>query len=449
MSNEIHEIRERLEKEGLDILRVMFADVLGTTRSKFVLTSELERGVKHGPAFCQGVWVTTNRGGVLDAGNIITDGLQDFITKLDPKTIKNLPYEPGMACAIVDAYHPDWSENRFAPRTVLKNIIAEYAKIGLAPVVGPELEFYITKMIDGKYSRAHENLGLVYTTGPMVDPDGTFLRIIRVLDAMNIGVVAANHEFSPSQYEINLWHSGALDAADRTFIFKTAIKEIVLKEDKIATFIGKPWSDEGGSGFHLHFSVEDIKGNNAMHDGNGALSNIAQHMIAGILENAAAITALSNPTVNAFKRLGPDTLAPYRANWGFDNRSCMVRIPPEREAGTRLEVRVGDGAANPYLMIAVILAAGLDGINRKLSCPDPAVGLAYDNESAPVLPMTLKEALEALSTNENIKAYLSSELVETFLALKFDEIERYENTVPDPLTRDITQWEHDEYLLRF
>jgi glutamine synthetase len=449
MSNEIHEIRERLEKEGLDILRVMFADVLGTTRSKFVLTSELERGVKHGPAFCQGVWVTTNRGGVLDAGNIITDGLQDFITKLDPKTIKNLPYEPGMACAIVDAYHPDWSENRFAPRTVLKNIIAEYAKIGLAPVVGPELEFYIAKMIDGKYSRAHENLGLVYTTGPMVDPDGTFLRIIRVLDAMNIGVVAANHEFSPSQYEINLWHSGALDAADRTFIFKTAIKEMVLKEDKIATFIGKPWSDEGGSGFHLHFSVEDIKGNNAMHDGNGALSNIAQHMIAGILENAAAITALSNPTVNAFKRLGPDTLAPYRANWGFDNRSCMVRIPPEREAGTRLEVRVGDGAANPYLMIAVILAAGLDGINRKLSCPDPAVGLAYDNESAPVLPMTLKEALEALSTNENIKAYLSSELVETFLALKFDEIERYENTVPDPLTRDVTQWEHDEYLLRF
>ncbi len=449
MSNEIHEIRERLEKEGLDILRVMFADVLGTTRSKFVLTSELERGVKHGPAFCQGVWVTTNRGGVLDAGNIITDGLQDFITKLDPKTIKNLPYEPGMACAIVDAYHPDWSENRFAPRTVLKNIIAEYAKIGLAPVVGPELEFYIAKMIDGKYSRAHENLGLVYTTGPMVDPDGTFLRIIRVLDAMNIGVVAANHEFSPSQYEINLWHSGALDAADRTFIFKTAIKEMVLKEDKIATFIGKPWSDEGGSGFHLHFSVEDIKGNNAMHDGNGALSNIAQHMIAGILENAAAITALSNPTVNAFKRLGPDTLAPYRANWGFDNRSCMVRIPPEREAGTRLEVRVGDGAANPYLMIAVILAAGLDGINRKLSCPDPAVGLAYDNELAPVLPMTLKEALEALSTNENIKAYLSSELVETFLALKFDEIERYENTVPDPLTRDVTQWEHDEYLLRF
>lgn len=449
MSNAIHLIRDRLDKEGLDILRVMFADILGTTRSKYVLTSELERGVKHGPAFCQGVWVTANNGGVLDAGNIVSDGLQDFVTKLDQKTIKHLPYEPGMACAIVDAFNPDWTENLFAPRTVLKRVIAEYAKIGLVPVVGPELEFYIAKQSEGKYSRALENTGFVYTTGALVDPDGTFLRIIRALDKMNLGVVAANHEFSPSQYEINLWHSEALDAADRTFIFKTAIKEMVAKEGKIATFIGKPWSDEGGSGFHLHFSVEDTQGKNKMHDGGAGLSEISRYIIAGILENAAAITALSNPTINAFKRLGPDTLAPYRSNWGLDNRSCMVRIPPEREAGTRLEVRVGDGAANPYLIVAVILAAGLDGINRKLSCPEPAEGMAYDNESAPILPMTFKEALDALDANKNIKRYLSAELVEAFLALKRDEISRYEENVEDPNTREVTKWEQDEYLLRF
>lgn len=449
MSKAIHEIRERLEKEGLDILRVMFADVLGTTRSKYVLTSELERGLKHSPAFCQGVWVTANDGGVLDAGNIASDGLQDFITKLDPKTIKNLPYEPGMACAVVDAFNPDWSENFFAPRTVLKKIIAEYAKLGLIPVVGPELEFYIAKYVDGQYARAHENVGFVYTTGAMVDPDGTFLRIIRALDKMNIGVVAANHEFGPSQYEINLWHSEALDAADRTFIFKTAIKDMVAKENKVATFMGKPWSDESGSGFHLHFSVEDIHGKNQMHDGGAELSDLARQMIAGIVENAAAITAFCNPTVNAFKRLGPDTLAPYRSNWGFDNRSCMVRIPPERDAGTRLEVRLGDGAANPYLIIAVILAAGLDGINRKLSCPEPAEGTAYDNESAPILPMTLKDALDALVANKNIQNYLSVELVETFLVLKHDEIKRYEQNVEDSATREVTQWEKNEYLLRF
>jgi glutamine synthetase len=263
---------------------------------------------------------------------------------------------------------------------------------------------------------------------------------------MNIGVFAGNHEFSPSQYEINLWHSEALDAADRTFFFKTAIKDVVEQEGQHATFLGKPWSDEGGSGFHLHFSVTDMKGVNKMHDGKGQLSEVARQMIAGVLENANALTALTNPTVNAFKRLGPDTLAPFRANWGYDNRSCMVRIPPERGEGTRIEVRVGDGAANPYLVIAGVLAAALDGIKRALDCPDDAVGMAYDNESAPVLPATLTAALDALEANAHLHDQMSKELVEVFLVMKRDEVARYEAAVEDPSTRDVTQWEIDEYF---
>ena len=283
----------------------------------------------------------------------------------------------------------------------------------------------------------------------MVDPDGTFLRTLRLLDQMELGAFAGNHEFSPSQYEINLWHGEALDAADRTFIFKTAIKDIVYREGKIATFMGKPWGDEGGSGFHLHFSVADKSGKNKMHDGKDGLSEIAHSIIAGVLANAAAITAFANPTVNAFKRLGPDTLAPFRANWGLDNRSCMVRVPPERSEGTRLEIRVGDGGANPYLIIAAILAAGLDGIERNLPCPEAALGMAYDMESAPILPMTLQDALDALDANEQMKKRLSPQLVETFLVLKRDEIERYNKEVVDPSTRDVTQWEQDEYLIRY
>lgn len=449
MSSSVDSLKKELQSLGVDVLQVMYADVLGVTRSKYLLTSELEKGVGHGPSFCQGVWVTTNRGGVLNAGNIASDGLQDFVTKLDSSRVRKLPYEPGMACTVVDAFNPDESENNFAPRTVLKKIVSAYAKHGLVPTVGPELEFYIAKCVNGKYFRSHENLGFVYTTGSMVDPDGTFLRVIRALDQMELGAFAGNHEFSPSQYEINLWHSEALDAADRTFIFKTAIKDMVYREGKIATFMGKPWGDEGGSGFHLHFSVADKSGNNKMRDGKDGLSDIAHSLIAGILANAAAITALANPTVNAFKRLGPDTLAPFRANWGLDNRSCMVRIPPERGGGTRLEVRVGDGAANPYLIIAAILAAGLDGIERKLKCPDAAVGMAYEMESAPILPMTFEAALDALEANAHLKSQLSPQLVETFLVLKREEIERYQNSVSDSSTREVTQWEQDEYLLRY
>ncbi len=450
MAHDLVKLREDLEARNIDVLRFIYPDVLGITRSKDILVSQLEKGAHNGPAFCQGVWVTTTRGGVLDAGNIASDGLQDLVSQIDPETITELPWEPGVAYAIVDAMNPDGSENLFSPRAVLRKVIEGYAKHGLHPVVGPELEFYIAKQNEhGRWVRAHERTGQVYTTGSMVDPDGTFLRLLRHLDKMNIGVFAGNHEFSPSQYEINLWHSKALDAADRTLKFKAAIKDVGNREGKLATFLGKPWSDEGGSGFHLHFSVTDENGINKMHDGQGGLSDIAKHLIAGITANAHGLTALTNPTVNAFKRLGPDTLAPYRANWGYDNRSCMVRVPPERGQGTRLEVRVGDGGANPYLVIAGILAAGLDGLNRALECPEEAVGMAYDNEAAPVLPETFTEALDALEANAHLHDQLSKQLVETFLVLKRDEIERYNSEVSDPITRDVTHWEHDEYITAY
>jgi glutamine synthetase len=334
----------------------------------------------------------------------------------------------------------------FSPRTVLRKVIAEYEKLGLVPVVGPELEFFIADRVEGGgFKRSLVRAGRAYTTGSLVDPKGTFLHLMRMLDQLNIGAFAGNHEFSPAQYEINLWHSEAMDAADRTFLFKTSIKDIVNREGQHATFLGKPWSDEGGSGFHLHLSVTDNKGKNLMHEGT-ELSEVAKQMIAGLCENANALTAFTNPTVNAFKRLGPDTLAPYRANWGYDNRSTMVRIPPERGSGTRLEVRVGDGAANPYLVVAGILAAALDGIVRKLEVTAPAEGMAYDNEAAPTLPATFTEALDALEANDRMREHMSKGLIAIFLVMKRDEIRRYEAAVPDPSTRDVTDWEIQEYF---
>jgi len=141
--------------------------------------------------------------------------------------------------------------------------------------------------------------------------------MMRMIDQLNIGAFAGNHEFSPSQYEINLWHDDALSAADRTFLFKAGVKDIAARHDILATFMGKPWNDEGGSGFHLHFSVVDKNGENKMHDCGAGLSEVANQMIAGVVAHAPALAAMTNPTINAFKRLGPDTLAPYRANWGW------------------------------------------------------------------------------------------------------------------------------------
>jgi len=450
MSKSLEQLQKELKAANIDVLRVTYLDIIGIVRAKDILVSQLDQISHGGPAFCQGIWVTTTGGDVLDAQNIISDGLQDFISQIVPDSWRALPWEPGVAYVVAGANNPDGSKNLFSPRNILELMVQKYHDLGFNPVVGPELEFYIAeKDENGKYKRAIERTGQAYTTGSGTDPKGTFLHLLRMLDQMNIGIFAGNHEFSPSQYEINFWHGPALDAADRTLLMKTSIKEVVARAGQHATFCGKPWSDEGGSGFHLHFSVEDLKGKNVMHDGGEQLSAVAKSMIAGILKHAHALTAICNPTINAFKRLGPDTLAPYRANWGLDNRSAMIRIPPERGSGTRLEVRVADGAANPYLMTAAILAAGLDGILNKLEAPEPVVGMSYENESAPVLPMSLEEALDALQKDTVLRQILQGPIVEVFDVLKRDEIRRYKEAVSDPNTRETTDWEVKEYMSDF
>ena len=446
MQVDLAEVRQRLQDQDIDILRLAFSDVLGISRSKDLMVSQLERAAHNGPAFCQGTWVTTTRGGVLDGHGSMSDGLPDLVTRLLPDSIRALPWEPGVAIGIADSFEPSGEESPVAPRSILKQVLAQYKELGLVPVCGPELEFYLVKRNDDGWERVLNKTGRVYTTGAHVDADGLFLHMMRMIDQLNIGAFAGNHEFSPSQYEINLWHDDALSAADRTFLFKTGVKDIAAQQDILATFMGKPWNDEGGSGFHLHFSVVDKNGENTMHDDGSGLSEVAKQMIAGVIAHAPALSAMTNPTINAFKRLGPDTLAPYRANWGWDNRSTMIRIPPERGSGTRIELRIGDGAANPYIVIAAVLAAALDGIKNSFTPPAPVLGWSYGDESAEILPLTLTSALDALEADSGLRAYLGATFIETFVTLKRDEVERYVAASNSEQDREVTRWELEEYI---
>jgi glutamine synthetase len=262
------------------------------------------------------------------------------------------------------------------------------------------------------------------------------------LAELGLEVFAVNHEFMNSQYEINLRHSDALTAADRAFLLKSAVKDIAAQNGLLATFMGKPFNDQGGSGTHLHLSLNRDE-RNCFHAPEGAdgVSDEFRHFIAGVLAHAPALMALLNPTINAFRRIQPDSLAPTHANWGWDNRSTFIRVPPERGGATRLEIRVGDGAANPYLAIAAVLAAGTDGIRRKLDPPAPVAGDAYraDPDAAgDQLPGTLEDALDALEADEVLTSALGAQICADFLAIKRFEVERHRAWVSD--------WEIAEYV---
>jgi len=252
-------------------------------------------------------------------------------------------------------------------------------------------------------------------------------------------VTAANHEFCPGQFEINLNHSELLDAADRAFRMKSGVQEIARHEGLEATFMAKPFNDEGGSGFHLHLSLVDESGTNVFGDADGPdeLSAVGRSAIAGVLAHAPALAAILNPTINSYKRFGPDTLAPWLIDWGLDNRSAMVRIPPERGGAARMEVRLGDATANPYLAMAAVGAAVYLGVRDKLEPPAALEGYGYNPESAPMLPQSLPEALDALEADTELVEVLGEFFVTSFLQYKRNEVERF--------SRYITDWEFREY----
>jgi len=285
-----------------------------------------------------------------------------------------------------------------------------------------------------------DNLSMVYTVGPQADPKGVVRQITESLSRLGMGTFAANHEFMNSQYEINLRHAPALTAADRAFRLKSAVKDVAAIHGLIATFMGKPFNDQGGSGFHFHFSL-DREDDNAFadHDDADGISAVMRHFTAGILAHAHALTAFLNPTVNAYRRLVPDSLAPTHANWGWDNRTSFIRIPAERGRASRVEVRVGDGSANPYLATAATLFAGLHGVKDKLELGPPVGGDAYtlDDPGEP-LPTSLDAAMDALEADEILREAMGPQIVDTFLAIKRFELQRHRTWVSD--------WELAEYL---
>lgn len=440
----IETVLRQIESAHIQTVKVQFPDLYGVARTKAVPARQFPRVIEHGIQFAYPTFSLDLSGnGAPGTGTAEETGYADMTAFPDLNTFTVLPWEPHTAAVIGDLYFHN-EPIALAPRNILKRVIAEFEKRNLLPIVGSELEFYLLKRTDdGGWRTYSEKPSMVYTWNSTVDPDGITRKICNAVEEMGHRALAVSHEYFPGQFEVNLDHSEALDMADRTFFYKQAVKEIAWQNGLMATFMAKPRTDLGGSGYHLHLSIYDPERRaNLFHDPGGPaeLSELALNFIGGQMAHARGLTAVFAPTVNSYKRYVLNAFAPYYILWGHDNRTCYVRIPPERKGGTRVENRTPDGVANPYLVFAAALAAGLDGIDRKLD-PGPAFeGDAYmtaDCVSTPVVPQYLHEAVTALEEDTILSAAMGPAFVKAFAAVKRLESQRFR--------AHVTDWEFNEY----
>lgn len=440
---EIKEIQEIIKANNIDTLRIEYPDLYGICRNKVLPAHRLETAVEEGVAFAQAIYaIHLGNDVAAETGCGYEIEWKDMTIMPDLDTFAVLPHIEGTARLIGSAFR-DGNPIYVDPRQVLIRILKKYEEKNMTPICATELEFFLFEPSEnGAPGLYNPDLSSVYQMNPKCDKASMMRQLQNTLIELGIDVLYLNHEFFPSQYEINWKHCEALKAADQAFTFKYVCKEMAALNNLMLTFMGRPTTDGGGSGYHIHFSLNDPDTNkNLFDDSNGkyGVSDLMRWFVGGQMAHAKGMAALVAPTVNSYKRYVPDNFAPYYLAWGLDNRTVYCRIPDERGVATRVENRAPCASANPYLAMAATFAAGMDGIENKIEPGDPIVGDVgfLDPGTLDTVPFYLTEALEELKADKVICDALGPELIQAFTALKQDEVERFR--------RHVTDWEFNEY----
>ncbi len=421
-----------LEERDVRFVRLWFTDVLGTLKSVGIAPAELEGAFEEGIGF---------DGSAIEGFARVQEA--DMLAKPDPATFQILPWHssPGTARMFCDITTPDGTPSWADPRHVLRRALAKAADAGFTFYTHPEIEFFLLKELPprGFIPEPVDHGGYFDLTPHDVTHD--FRRLaITMLEAMGISVEYSHHEVAPGQQEIDLRYADALSTADNILTTRHVLKEVALDQGIFASFMPKPFSYQPGSGMHTHLSL--FEGDtNAFYNSEDprTLSPVGQHFIAGILRHAAEITAVTNQWVNSYKRLVSGGEAPPYVCWGQNNRSALVRVPhykPHKSGSARVEIRSPDSATNPYLAFAVILAAGLKGIENEYPLPPEAledVSLLSDTERRALgiapLPGSLAEAIAAMESSELVAETLGEHVFDFFLRNKREEWRAYRSEV--------------------
>jgi glutamine synthetase len=370
---------------------------------------------------------------------------KDMTMVPDLKTFAVLPHLQGTARLICNAFR-DGAPIPVDPRYALQRILKKYEEKGLRAVCASELEFFLFDPSAGEPAALYNpNLSCVYTLNPVCDRTDFLRNVQNALLDLGLDIIYMNHEFFPSQYEINWKYDEALKTADDTFTFKYVCKEMAAQNNLHLTFMGRPTTGGGGSGYHIHLSLSDLKTRkNLFPDPKRphGMSELMRWFIGGQMAHAKGMSALLAPTINSYKRYLPDSFAPYWLAWGLDNRTVYCRVPAERGAATRVENRAPCATANPYLAFAAAFAAGLDGIENKIDPGEHAVGDIYGAEPGTYenIPFYLRDALDELKADKVLCDAIGPELIKAFVALKENELDRFR--------KHVTDWEFKEYAFQ-
>ena len=436
---EIQAVLDKMKEDRVRFLRLQFTDIAGTNKNVEVPEGEFEKALD---------------GQIMFDGSSVEGFVRieesDMLLKPDLDTYILFPWEDQagrIGRLICDIYHPDGTPFEGCPRLALKRICDRAAAMGYTMQAGPEPEFFLFHIgEDGEPTTISHDRGSYFDMTPIDLGEAARREIVNALEAVGFDVEAAHHEVASAQHEIDFRHGPALETADKIATFRFVVRKVALDFDLHATFMPKPVFGINGSGMHVHQSLFK-NGTNAFYDASAAdgLSALALHYVAGILHHAKEFCAVTNPLVNSYKRLVPGYEAPTQIAWSERNRSPLARVPARRGAGTRIEVRMPDPSCNPYLAMAVMLAAGLDGIEEELNPSPPVNKNIFDMShrerrrlKIDALPGSLGEALNAMAKSHFMKEALGEHIFKYFVAAKRVEWQEYIARVHD--------WEIERYL---
>ncbi len=436
------DVRRLAKEHGVKFIRLQFTDIFGVMKNVAITIEQLDKALNNELMF---------DGSSIEGFVRIEES--DMYLRPDPNTFVIFPSNNGRdpyARLICDIYNPDGTPFEGDPRYVLRRAITDAEAMGYRMYVGPEAEFFLFHVDEeGRpTTHTHDRAGY-FDLAPVDLGEEARREMCLTLEQLGFEIEASHHEVAPGQHEIDFKYDDALDVADKIMTFKSVVRSVAQRHGLHATFMPKPLYGEAGSGMHLNQSLF-AGDNNAFFDPNtdNQLSQECLWYIGGILENARAMAAVLNPTVNSYKRLVSGFEAPVYIAWSYRNRSPLIRIPAKRGLSTRIELRSPDPSCNPYLALAVSLQAGLHGIKNRIAPPPPCernIFCMTDAERAKTeitsLPESLKLALDELETNAVMRAALGEHVFHRYLEAKRIEWARYRVQVHP--------WELSEYLTKF